>query len=46
MSADGFSGGPPAGAAADWTIDQAWSSYTDGEHAVWDSPSPSRTMRE
>ena len=36
MSADGFSGGPPPGAAADWTIDQAWSSYTDAEHKVWD----------
>ena len=37
MSADGFSGGPPPGAAADWTIDQAWSSYTDAEHAVWNT---------
>ena len=36
MSADGFSGGPPPGAAADWTIDQAWSSYTSAEHRVWD----------
>jgi phenylalanine-4-hydroxylase len=36
MSADGFSGGPPPGAAADWTIDQAWTSYTDAEHKVWD----------
>ena len=37
MSADGFSGGPPPGAAADWTIDQAWSSYTDAEHGVWNT---------
>ena len=37
MSADGFSAGPPAGAAADWTIDQAWSSYTDAEHGVWNT---------
>ena len=37
MSADGFSSGPPAGAAADWTIDQAWDAYTPGEHAVWDT---------
>jgi phenylalanine-4-hydroxylase len=27
---------PPTGAAADWTIPQAWSSYTQAEHAVWD----------
>jgi phenylalanine-4-hydroxylase len=26
----------PAHANADWTIDQAWSSYTDEEHKVWD----------
>ncbi|HRD46766.1 MAG TPA: phenylalanine 4-monooxygenase [Caulobacter sp.] len=37
MSADGFSDRPPAGAAADWTIDQAWDSYTASEHAVWDT---------
>ena len=37
MSADGFSGGPPPGAAPDWTIDQAWSSYTDAEHEVWNT---------
>jgi phenylalanine-4-hydroxylase len=35
MSADGFSGGPPPGARADWTIDQGWSDYTDVEHRVW-----------
>lgn len=29
-------GGPPPGAAADWTIDQNWSSYTPEEHAIWD----------
>ena len=27
---------PPAGAAADWTIPQAWGSYTQAEHAMWD----------
>lgn len=27
---------PPSGAAADWTIPQAWGSYTPAEHAVWD----------
>ncbi len=36
MSADGFSSGPPPGAAADWTIDQGWSAYSADEHAVWD----------
>jgi len=25
----------PAGARPDWTIDQAWDRYTNGEHAVW-----------
>ncbi|THD63937.1 phenylalanine 4-monooxygenase [Phenylobacterium sp.] len=37
MSADGFSNGPqpPPGARADWTIDQAWESYTPAEHQVW-----------
>jgi phenylalanine-4-hydroxylase len=27
---------PPAGAAADWTIDQRWADYTPAEHATWD----------
>jgi len=27
---------PPPGAAADWTIPQAWDRYTAGEHAMWD----------
>jgi phenylalanine-4-hydroxylase len=36
MSADGFNSGPPAGAAADWTIDQGWDAYTAAEHQVWD----------
>jgi len=27
---------PPAGAADDWTIPQAWSDYTAAEHATWD----------
>lgn len=35
MSADGFSSGPPPGAAADWTIDQGWADYTPEEHQVW-----------
>jgi len=37
MSSDGFSGEPPPGAAADWTIDQGWDAYTAAEHAVWDA---------
>ena len=37
MSADGFTNGPPPGAAADWTIDQGWDAYTPAEHAVWDT---------
>jgi len=28
--------GPPAGAAPDWTIPQAWTDYTAAEHAIWD----------
>jgi len=39
MSADGYANGPPPrppeGARADWTIDQAWGSYTPAEHQVW-----------
>jgi phenylalanine-4-hydroxylase len=35
MSADGFSGGPPPGARADWTIDQGWETYAQAEHEVW-----------
>jgi phenylalanine-4-hydroxylase len=35
MSADGFSSGPPPGAAADWTIDQGWETYAQAEHEVW-----------
>ena len=27
---------PPAGAAADWTIPQAWDDYSPAEHAMWD----------
>ncbi|MGV3769411.1 MAG: phenylalanine 4-monooxygenase [Sphingobium phenoxybenzoativorans] len=27
---------PPPGAAADWTVPQAWDSYTPAEHAMWD----------
>lgn len=28
---------PPAGAAADWTIPQAWDRYSAAEHAMWDT---------
>lgn len=35
MSADGFTPSPPTGARADWTIDQAWESYSRAEHEVW-----------
>ena len=35
MAADGFIGGPPNGAAADWTIPQGWEAYTDEEHRTW-----------
>ena len=35
MSADGLANGPPAGANADWTIDQGWRRYTSAEHQVW-----------
>ena len=35
MSADSFVAGPPAGARADWTIDQDWRAYSPGEHEVW-----------
>jgi phenylalanine-4-hydroxylase len=34
MSADGF-GGPPEGAAEDWTIPQGWDRYTEAEHQTW-----------
>jgi phenylalanine-4-hydroxylase len=27
---------PPDGAAADWTVPQAWGTYTQAEHAMWD----------
>lgn len=37
MSADGFNTAPPPGAAADWTIDQGWNSYSADEHAVWNT---------
>lgn len=35
MSADGRLDLPPPGARDDWTIDQAWNSYTQAEHDVW-----------
>jgi len=35
MSADGFAHGPPPGARANWTIDQAWDAYGAAEHQVW-----------
>ncbi len=31
------SGDPPPGAHPDWTIPQAWDSYTADEHGVWDT---------
>jgi len=31
------SGDPPPGAHSDWTIPQAWDSYTASEHGVWDT---------
>ncbi|MFM6854289.1 MAG: phenylalanine 4-monooxygenase, partial [Sphingopyxis sp.] len=27
---------PPAGAAADWTVDQNWAGYSAADHGVWD----------
>jgi phenylalanine-4-hydroxylase len=38
MSTDGLAlaPAPPPGAAADWTISQAWADYSDEEHATWD----------
>jgi phenylalanine-4-hydroxylase len=35
MSADGFTPGPPPGAAADWTIPQGWEGYSAEEHRTW-----------
>ncbi len=35
MSAAALRGVPPPDAAADWTVDQGWSSYTQSEHQVW-----------
>ncbi len=35
MKTDPSQSGPPTGAAADWTIDQAWKSYGPGQHQVW-----------
>ena len=35
MSADGLNGGPPPGAAADWTIAQGWDAYSAQEHQTW-----------
>ena len=29
---------PPEGAAADWTIPQNWSAYTEVEHQTWNTP--------
>ena len=31
------SGDPPPGTRSDWTIPQAWDSYTAAEHGVWDT---------
>ena len=35
MSADGFTGGPPSRAAADWTIPQGWEHYAAEDHGTW-----------
>ena len=35
MGADGRGGGPPSGAAADWTIPQGWARYTAQDHQTW-----------
>ena len=35
MGANGEGGGPPDGAAADWTIPQGWERYTAHEHQTW-----------
>lgn len=35
-TAKSIAAAPPPGAAADWTIPQAWASYTPAEHAMWD----------
>ena len=35
MGADGRGGGPPNGAAADWTIPQGWDRYTAQDHQTW-----------
>jgi phenylalanine-4-hydroxylase len=35
MAAEGTLGGPPEGAAPDWTIDQGWDRYTAEEHQTW-----------
>jgi phenylalanine-4-hydroxylase len=35
MSADGISRDPPPGARPDWTVDQAWETYSAADHEVW-----------
>lgn len=35
MTADTLNMKPPPGARADWTVDQAWSRYSQAEHQVW-----------
>ncbi|MDP8917063.1 MAG: phenylalanine 4-monooxygenase [Pseudomonadota bacterium] len=35
MAAEETLGGPPEGAAPDWTIDQGWDRYTPEEHGTW-----------
>jgi phenylalanine-4-hydroxylase len=35
MSASALRGVPPPDAAADWTVDQGWSTYSGAEHQVW-----------
>ena len=34
-SASRLRDGPPAGARADWSINQDWTAYSDAEHRVW-----------
>jgi phenylalanine-4-hydroxylase len=35
MNATALLGAAPPDAAADWTVDQAWASYSQAEHQVW-----------
>ena len=35
MSVETLASAPPAGARADWTIDQGWGAYSPRDHTVW-----------